>query len=90
MGNTEESCAGCPRSHPNYRGGAGDSFCWRHTLSSGDITDDVDLIHRDLPVGVLFSKAHRSGLVPLNVIRLDTQEDWALWHKENGLLLFKT
>lgn len=48
------------------------------TVSSGDVADDVDLVHGDLPVSLFLGEAHRSGLVPLRRITLNTQKHRAL------------
>ena len=48
------------------------------TAGSGDVTDDVDLAHGDLPVGPLLAEAERSALLTLAGVALHAQEHRAL------------
>lgn len=48
------------------------------TVSSGDITDNVNLIHGDLPVSLFLSEAHGPRLVPLRWVTLNSQKHWTL------------
>lgn len=48
------------------------------TVSSGDITDNVNLIHGDLPVSLFLREAHGPRLVPLSGVTLNSQKHWAL------------
>lgn len=48
------------------------------TVLGGDVTDDVDFIHGDLPVCFLLTEAQSSALLPVTGVTVHTQEHGAL------------
>lgn len=48
------------------------------TISGGDVTDDVALIHWNLPVGFLLSEGQGSTFLSTAGGGLDTEKHWAL------------
>ena len=53
------------------------------TVFGGDVTDDIDLIHGNLPVGFLLTEAQRPALLPVAGVTLHTQEHGALDTQHN-------